>query len=99
MTTLRENILEDIMSSLSGTTGVGARIYRSRVVPLQRGESPALSSGRACRERGRRTREARAASRGARCGPRVHRRGPLRLRRAPMIVRRMRRLVQGPWCE
>jgi len=42
MTTLRENILEDIMSSLSGTTGVGARIYRSRVVPLQRGESPAL---------------------------------------------------------
>ena len=42
MTTLRENILEDIMSSLSGTTGVGSRIYRSRVVPLQRGESPAL---------------------------------------------------------
>ena len=42
MTTLRENILEDIMSSLSGTTNVGSRIYRSRVVPLSRGESPAL---------------------------------------------------------
>ena len=42
MTTLCESILEDIMSSLSGTTGVGTRIYRSRVVPLQRGESPAL---------------------------------------------------------
>jgi hypothetical protein len=42
MTTLRESILEDIMSSLSGTTNVGARIYRSRVVPLQRNESPAL---------------------------------------------------------
>ena len=42
MTTLRENILDDIVSSLSGTTDVGTRIYRSRVVPLQRGESPAL---------------------------------------------------------
>ena len=42
MTTLRENILDDIVSSLAGTTNVGTRIYRSRVVPLQRGESPAL---------------------------------------------------------
>ena len=42
MTTLRENILDDIVSSLAGTTNVSTRIYRSRVVPLQRGESPAL---------------------------------------------------------
>ena len=42
MTTLRENILADIVSSLAGTANVGSRIYRSRVVPLQRGESPAL---------------------------------------------------------
>lgn len=42
MTTLRENILADIVSSLAGTANVGSRIYRSRVVPLQRGESPSL---------------------------------------------------------
>lgn len=42
MTTLRENILDDIVASLSGTANVSTRIYRSRVVPLQRGESPAL---------------------------------------------------------
>lgn len=42
MTTLRENILDDIVSSLSGTTNVSTRIYRSRVVPLARGESPAI---------------------------------------------------------
>ena len=42
MTTLRENIIEDIMSSLAGTTNVSTRIYRNRVVPISRGESPAL---------------------------------------------------------
>lgn len=42
MTTVRENIIEDIMSSLSGTTNVGTRIFRNRVVPISRGESPAL---------------------------------------------------------
>ena len=42
MTTIRENILDDIVSSLSGTTNVSTRIYRSRVVPLARGESPAI---------------------------------------------------------
>ena len=42
MTTVRENIIEDIMSSLSGTTNVSTRIYRNRVVPISRGESPAL---------------------------------------------------------
>ena len=42
MTTVRENIIEDIISSLSGTTNVGTRIYRSRVVAITRGESPAL---------------------------------------------------------
>ena len=42
MTTKRESILADIASSLSGTTQVDSRIYRSRVVPLSRGESPAI---------------------------------------------------------
>lgn len=42
MTTKRESILADIASSLAGTVQVGSRIYRSRVVPLTRGESPAL---------------------------------------------------------
>ena len=42
MTTKRESILADIASSLAGTTQVGSRIYRSRVVPLTRGESPAI---------------------------------------------------------
>ena len=44
MTTVRENIIEDIISSLSGTTDVGTRIYRSRVVAITRGESPALAA-------------------------------------------------------
>ena len=34
MTTIRENIIQDIISSLAGTTNVSTRIYRSRVVPL-----------------------------------------------------------------
>tara|TARA_B100001939_G_scaffold333897_1_gene334321 strand:- start:2224 stop:2658 length:435 start_codon:yes stop_codon:yes gene_type:complete len=42
MTTIREHILDDIVSSLAGTANVGTRIYRSRVTPLARGESPAL---------------------------------------------------------
>ena len=42
MTTKREQILDQIKTVLAGTTNVGTRIYRSRVVPLSRGESPAL---------------------------------------------------------
>lgn len=42
MTTRRESILAAIASALTGTTGVSTRIYRSRVEPLSRGESPAL---------------------------------------------------------
>lgn len=42
MTTRRETILAAIASTLAGTTGVSTRIYRSRVEPLTRGESPAL---------------------------------------------------------
>ena len=42
MTTKRENILATIKSTLADTTGVGTRIYRSRVEPLSRGESPAI---------------------------------------------------------
>ena len=42
MTTKRENILARIVTQLANTTGVGTRIYRSRVVPLTRGETPAL---------------------------------------------------------
>ena len=39
MTTKRENILAAIKTALTGTAGVGTRIYRSRVEPLSRGES------------------------------------------------------------
>jgi hypothetical protein len=42
MATKREQILDQIITLLSGTTNVGSRIYRSRVVPISRGESPAL---------------------------------------------------------
>lgn len=42
MTTRRESILARIATVLAGTTGVSTRIYRSRVEPLSRGESPAL---------------------------------------------------------
>jgi hypothetical protein len=42
VTTKRESILADIASSLAGTVQVGSRIYRSRVEPLARGESPAI---------------------------------------------------------
>ena len=42
MTTKRENILAAVKAALTGTVGVGTRIYRSRVDPLSRGESPAI---------------------------------------------------------
>lgn len=42
MTTRRENILATLRTTLTGTTGVSARIYRSRVEPISRGESPAI---------------------------------------------------------
>jgi len=42
MTTKRESILSAIATALAGTTGVGSRIYRSRVEPMARAESPAI---------------------------------------------------------
>jgi hypothetical protein len=42
MTTKRENILAAIKTALTGTTGVGTRIYRSRVEPMSRAEAPAI---------------------------------------------------------
>jgi hypothetical protein len=42
MTTRRETILAAVRTALTGTTGVSARIYRSRVEPTSRGESPAI---------------------------------------------------------
>jgi len=42
MASKRETILTAIVAALAGTTGVGSRIYRSRVTPLARGESPAI---------------------------------------------------------
>lgn len=42
MTTKRESILSAIAAALVGTTGVSTRIYRSRVEPITRGESPAI---------------------------------------------------------
>jgi len=42
VTTKRESILAAVKTALTGTAGVGSRIYRSRVDPLSRAESPAL---------------------------------------------------------
>lgn len=42
MTTKREQVLRAIVTTLAGTTGVSTRIYRSRVEPLARQESPAI---------------------------------------------------------
>jgi len=42
MTTKREQIMARLLTVLANTTGVSTRIYRSRTVPLTRGESPAL---------------------------------------------------------
>ena len=38
----REQILQAIRTALTGTAGVGNRIYRSRVEPMARQESPAI---------------------------------------------------------
>ena len=40
--TRRESILTAIRTALNGTTGVGTRIYRTRVEPIPREESPAI---------------------------------------------------------
>jgi hypothetical protein len=42
MTTKRETILAAVRTALTNTTGVSTRIYRSRVEPVSRAESPAL---------------------------------------------------------
>ena len=42
MTTKRESILTAIKTALTDTVGVGTRIYRTRVGPISRGESPAI---------------------------------------------------------
>jgi len=42
MASKREQILAAIRSTLTGTTGVGTRIYRSRVEAFQRNETPAI---------------------------------------------------------
>lgn len=38
----RETILAALLSQLAGTTGVGSRIWRTRVEPIPREESPAI---------------------------------------------------------
>jgi len=42
VTSKREQVLTAIRTALTGTAGVGTRIYRSRVEPLARQESPAI---------------------------------------------------------
>ena len=42
MSTKRELILEKIKTQLAGTTGVGTRIFRSRVTPVSRSEDHVL---------------------------------------------------------
>ncbi len=42
MTTKRERVLAAVRSALTNTTGVGTRIYRTRVEPITREESPAI---------------------------------------------------------
>ena len=42
MTTKRENILATIKRTGRHTTGVGTRIFRTRVDPIARAESPAI---------------------------------------------------------
>lgn len=42
MTTRRERVLAAVSTALAGTTGVSTRIYRSRVEPISRAESPAI---------------------------------------------------------
>jgi hypothetical protein len=42
MTTRREQILARMTTLLAGVTGVSGRVYRSRVEPIVRGQSPAI---------------------------------------------------------
>jgi len=42
MASKREQILAALKTQLTGTTGVGTRIYRTRVTPTARNESPAI---------------------------------------------------------
>lgn len=42
MTTRRETILTAVRTALTNTAGVSTRIYRSRVEPMARAESPAI---------------------------------------------------------
>jgi hypothetical protein len=42
MPSKREQILARVAAVLAGTSGVGSRIYRSRVEPITRNEAPAL---------------------------------------------------------
>jgi hypothetical protein len=42
MASKREQILEAIKTALTGSATLGATVYRSRVTPLARGESPAV---------------------------------------------------------
>lgn len=42
MSTRRETILAAVRTALTNTAGVGTRIYRSRVEPISRAESPAV---------------------------------------------------------
>ena len=42
MTTKRETILAQLKTQLANTTGVGNRIYRSRVTPVDRSEGKVL---------------------------------------------------------
>jgi hypothetical protein len=39
---VREQVLEAIVATLNAGGGVGANVYRSRVTPVARGESPAV---------------------------------------------------------
>ena len=42
MASKREQILAALITTLANTTGVSTRIYRSRIEPITRGESPAI---------------------------------------------------------
>jgi hypothetical protein len=42
MTTVRESILAALTTTLSAAPSIGAPVYRSRVTPVARGESPAI---------------------------------------------------------
>jgi len=42
MSTYRERILSRVTTLLAGVSGVDGRVYRSRVEPLVRGQSPAI---------------------------------------------------------